>query len=149
MNRLRVWTAGVAMATLLAGGMAFAQGPRGGPGGRGRPDGFGRGAAGIPLRQLKLTEAQRADVARIREQHRAELQGAMTRLAAARDAQRKAIEAVPADEVAITSLTQDMTQAEVDVAIQTARLNMALWGVLTDAQQQQLTKLREERPRRH
>jgi hypothetical protein len=42
-------------------------------------------------------------------------------------------------------LTQDLTQAEVDVAIQTARLNTAMWGVLTEAQRAEVTKLRAER----
>jgi hypothetical protein len=55
---------------------------------------------------------------------------------------------VPVDEAKITSLTQDLTQPEVDVAIQTARLNAAIWGVLTDTQKAQLTKLRAERQSR-
>ena len=54
----------------------------------------------------------------------------MKELATARRAQRDAIEKVPADEAQITSLTQDLTQAEVDVAIQTARRNTAIWAVL-------------------
>jgi Spy/CpxP family protein refolding chaperone len=73
------------------------------------------------------------------------MEAAMKKLAAARQTQRAAIESVPADEAKITSLTQDLTQAEVDVAIQSARLNTAVWGVLTDAQRSQLTKLRAER----
>ena len=73
---------------------------------------------------------------------------AMTRLATARAAQRAAIEKVPADEAQITSLTQDMTQAEVDVAIQTARLNTEVWGVLTAEQRSEVTKLRAERQER-
>jgi Spy/CpxP family protein refolding chaperone len=73
------------------------------------------------------------------------MESAMKKLAAARQAQRTAIESVPADEAKITSLTQDMTQAEVDVAIQTARLNTAIWGVLTAEQRAEVTKLRAER----
>ena len=69
-------------------------------------------------------------------------------LAAARQAQRLAIESVPVDEAKITSLTQDLTQPEVDVAIQTARLNAAVWGVLTDAQKAEVTKMRAERQSR-
>ena len=69
----------------------------------------------------------------------------MQKLVAARAAQRTAIERVPADEAKITSLTQDLTQLEVDVAIQTARLNTAIWGVLTDAQKAEVTKLRADR----
>ena len=137
-------TTGVVVAGLVAGTVAFAQGPRGGPGGRGRGE-FGPGGLGIPVRQLNLTEAQQTQMQQIREQHRDEIESARTKLAAARQSQRAAIESVPADEAKITSLTQDMTQAEVDVAIQTARLNTAIWGVLTAVQREQLTKLRGER----
>jgi periplasmic protein CpxP/Spy len=144
----RSLTAGVVVAGLLASAVAFAQGPRGGPGGRARGE-FGRGGlVGIPVRQLNLTEAQQTQMQQIREQHRDEIESARTALASARQAQRAAIESVPADEAKITSLTQDMTQAEVDVAIQTARLNTAIWGVLTAEQRAQLTKLRAERQAR-
>ena len=146
MNRLRSLTVGMVVAGLLATGVAFAQGPRGGPGGRGRADGFGPGL-GLPLRQLNLTEPQQTQLQQIREQHRDEVESAMKKLAAARQAQRTAIESVPADEAKITSLTQDMTQAEVDVAIQTARLNTAIWGVLTAEQRAEVTKLRAKRRR--
>jgi Spy/CpxP family protein refolding chaperone len=73
------------------------------------------------------------------------MEAAMKKLAAARQTQRAAIESVPADEAKITSLTQDLTQAEVDVAIQSARLNTAVWGVLTEAQRAEVAKLRAER----
>jgi periplasmic protein CpxP/Spy len=146
MGRFRSFTAGIAVVGLLATGIvAFAQGPRGGPGGRGRGDGFGAAGLGIPLRQLNLTEAQRTQLEQIREQHRGDMETAIKKLAAARQAQRAAVESVPADEAKITSLTQDLTQAEVDVAIQTARLNTAVWGLLTEAQRTELTKLRAER----
>jgi Spy/CpxP family protein refolding chaperone len=148
MSRFRSLTAGVAVVGLLATGIAFAQGPRGGPGGRGRGDGFGPGGLGIPLRQLNLTEAQRTQLEQIRDQHREDVQTSMQKLAAARHTQRAAIESIPADEAKITSLTQDLTQLEVDVAIQTARLNTAIWGVLTDTQKAELTKLRAERQAR-
>ena len=87
MNRFRSLTAGVAVAGLLATGIAFAQGPHGGPGGRGRGVGFGPGALGVPLRQLNLTDTQRTQLEQIRDQHRADLQNAMQKLAAARQAQ--------------------------------------------------------------
>ena len=149
MVRFRIWTAAIAVVGLLATGMAFAQGPRGGQGGRGgRGDAFGPGGLGIPLRALNLTESQRTQLEQIREQHRADMQSAMQKLNAARQAQRVAIESVPIDEAKITSLTQDLTQPEVEVAIQTARLNAAIWSVLTDAQKAELTKLRAERQSR-
>jgi periplasmic protein CpxP/Spy len=148
MNRFRSLTAGVVVLGLLATGIAFAQGPRGGPGGRGRGVGFGPNALGIPLRQLNLTDAQRTQLEQIRDQHRTDLQNAMQKLAAARQAQRAAIEAVPADEGKIASLTQDLVQPEIDMAVQTARLNSAIWGVLTDAQKADVTKRRAERQAR-
>lgn len=148
MGRFRSVTAVIAVIGLLATGIAFAQGPRGGPGGRGGRDGFGAGGLGIPLRQLNLTEAQRTQLEQIREQHRADMEAAMKQLATARQAQRAAIESVPADEAKITSLTQDLTQAEVDVAIQSARLNTAVWNVLTESQRAELKKLRAERQSR-
>jgi protein CpxP len=148
MGRFGTVTAGVAVVGLLATGIAVAQGPRAGTGGRGRGEAFGLGGLGIPLRQLNLTDAQRTQLDEIREQHRADMQSAMQKLAAARRAQRAAVETVPADETQITALTQDLTQAEVDVALQTARLNTAIWGVLTEAQRAELTKLRAERQAR-
>jgi len=141
MNRLR-WTAAVAVVALLAGGLVYAQGPRGGrPGGPG-----GRGPlAGLPLRELQLSDAQQEQVRQIRSRHEAQVRDAMTKVETARRAQRKAVETVPADEAQITSLTQDMVQAEVDVAIQASRLNSEIWSVLTPDQQSQLKKLRAER----
>ena len=62
----------------------------------------------------------RISYVRFAAQHETQMREAMTRLQSARQAQQKAVEAVPADEAKITSLTQDMVQAEVDVAIQTS-----------------------------
>jgi periplasmic protein CpxP/Spy len=147
MNRLRWLTAAVAVAAMLAGGLVYAQGPRGGraggPGGRGPLAGLG-----MPLRELQLTDAQKEQVRQIRSRHDAQMRDAMTRLETARRAQQKAVETVPADEAQITSLTQDMVQAEVDVAIQASRLNSEIWTLLTPDQQSQVKKLREERQAR-
>jgi len=143
MNRLRWMTAAVAVVTLLAGGLVYAQGPRGG-----RPGGPGARGFGLPLRQLQLTDAQQEQVRQIRSRHEAQMREAMTRLETARRAQQKAVEAVPADEAQITSLTQDMVQAEVDAAIQASRLNSEIWTVLTPDQQSQLKKLRDDRQAR-
>jgi Spy/CpxP family protein refolding chaperone len=52
------------------------------------------------------------------------------------------------NEALITTATQDMTQAQIDVAIHQARLNGEVWSVLTPEQQAQATKLRAERKAR-
>ena len=147
MNRLRWLTTAVAVVALLVGGLVYAQGPRGGrpggPGGRGPLAGLG-----MPLRELQLTDAQKEQVRQIRSRHDAQIRDAMVRLETARRAQQKAVQTVPADEAQITSLTQDMVQAEVDAAIQASRLNSEIWTVLTPDQQSQLKKLREARQAR-
>jgi protein CpxP len=125
----------------LAAGVVYAQGPRGGgPGGRGRGL-FG----GLPLRELQLSDAQQQQVKDIRSRHQADMRDAMSRLAAARQAQQKAVEAIPADESRIAALTQDKVQAEADVAIQASRLNSEIWSVLTPDQQTRLKTLRDQR----
>jgi protein CpxP len=99
----------------------------------------------LALNQLNLSDAQRDQVRAIREQYREQTQALAQRLAVAVDKQRQAIETLPVNEALITSTTQDMAQAQVEVAIQEARLNAEVWAVLTPDQQAQATKLRAER----
>jgi protein CpxP len=145
MFRFRSLAAGVAVVALLATSVALAQGPRGGGrfGGPGGPTLFGP-----ELRDLNLTEAQREQVREIRERYGEQMRTTSQRLAEATDRQRQAIETLPVNETLITSATQDMTQAQVDVAIQQARLRADVWSVLTPEQQAQATKLRAERKAR-
>jgi periplasmic protein CpxP/Spy len=146
MIRFRSLATGVALMALLATSVAFAQGPRGGPfGGRGPRGPMGSGFA---LQALNLTDAQREQVREIRERYREQGRALSQRLGEAADKQRQAIETLPVNETLITSATQDMTQAQVDVAIQQARLNAEVWSVLTAEQQAQASKLRAERQAR-
>jgi protein CpxP len=150
MNRFRSLATGVVLVALLATSVAFAQGPRGGGfGGRGGPGGpLGRGGVGLALNELNLTDAQREQVREIREGSREQTQALVRRLGEAADKQRQAIETLPVNETLITSATQDMTQVQVEVAIQEARVNAEIWSVLTPEQQAQATKLRAERKAR-
>jgi len=150
MVRFRSLMAGAAVVGMLATGIAFAQGPRGGgPGGRGMRGPMGPGGGpGLALGALNLTEAQREQVREIRERYREQTQAAAKRLADALDKQRAAIETVPTNEGLITSMTQDLVQAQIDVALQEARLNTDVWSVLTPEQQAQATKLKAERQAR-
>ena len=149
MNRFRSMTIGVAIVALLAATVVFAQGPRGGGpfGGRGRVDGAPFGAR-LALAQLNLTDAQRDQVREIRERYREQTQAAMQKLAELTEKQREAIETLPVNEALITSATQDMTAAHVDLAIQQARLHSEIWAVLTPEQQTQATKLQAEQETR-
>jgi protein CpxP len=142
MNRFRSLATGVALVALLATSVAYAQGPRGGGrGGRG----FGPGGPGLVLNELNLTDAQREQVREIRDRYQEQIQTVSRRLGDLAAKQRQAIETVPVNETLITSATQDMTQAQVEVAIQEARINADIWSVLTPEQQAKATKLRAER----
>jgi Spy/CpxP family protein refolding chaperone len=145
MFRFRSLATGVAVVALLATGVAYAQGPRGGGrfGGPGGP-----GPLGLELRALNLTDAQREQVSEIRDRYREQMRTSVQRLTEVSDKQRQAIETLPVNETLITSATQDMTQAQVEVAVQQARLNADVWSVLTPEQQAQATKLRAERKTR-
>ena len=145
MNRFRSLAWGVALVALLATSVAYAQEPPGGGfGGRGGR-GFGPGGPGLVLNELNLTDAQREQVREIRGRYREQIQTLSRRLGDLTAKQRQAIETVPVNETLITSATQDMTQAEVELAIQEARINADIWSVLTPEQQAKATKLRAER----
>ena len=79
----------------------------GGPGGFfGGPDGFGRGGFGGPmalLRQLDLTDDQRAQVRQVMESHRDEQRAIGERVMAAHRAQDDAVTAAQFDEQAVRS----------------------------------------------
>lgn len=145
MVRFRSVATGVALVALLATTVAYAQGPRsGGRGGRG----FGPGAPGLMLNELNLTDAQREQVRGIRDRYREQTQATMKRLGDLMVKQRQAIETVPVNDTLITSATQDLTQAQVEMAIHEAHLNADIWAVLTPEQQAKATKLRAERKAR-
>ena len=145
MNRFRSLAWGVALVALLATSVAYAQEPPGGGfGGRGGR-GFGPGGPGLVLNELNLTDAQREQVREIRGRYQEQIQALSRRLGDLTAKQRQAIETIPVNETLITSATQDMTQAQVELAIQEARINADIWSVLTPEQQAKATKLRAER----
>ncbi|HVZ23902.1 MAG TPA: periplasmic heavy metal sensor [Vicinamibacterales bacterium] len=153
MTTVRFLAAGALAASLTFGGAAFAQAP-GGPGRAGRLGGpvgpAGPGfALGLPVRELNLTDAQQDQIRDIVRQHRDEMLKAQARLREAREAQRKAIEALPVDEGAIRAITtQQLADAEADAAILQARVHSEVWAVLTPDQQAQAAKLQAARDTR-
>lgn len=141
--------AAVALAGVLSvAALAEAQGPR--PGGPGRGFGFGpRGAlAGLPVGSLNLTQAQQDLIRDIRERHRTEMRQVEAKLRAARLAQQKALNAIPADESAIRTATLAAAEVEAEIAVQQARLRGEIYAALTPEQQAQVTKTLAEREQR-
>ena len=117
-----------------------------GPSGRGGMMG-GRGS-GLELRGLNLTDAQREQIRTLTERHRAETQAAHTRLRNALEAQRKAAEKTPVDEQVIRSATQELVDAQTELAIERAKLRADVFALLTPEQQEQAARLRAEREAR-
>jgi Spy/CpxP family protein refolding chaperone len=126
------------------GAILFAQGP--GPRG---PRGGGPGmGGGLPLRALELTEAQRAQVQQLVQQHREATRALVERAQAARAAERQAMEAIPFNESQIRAATSATAEIEADLAVQQARLQSEIHGLLTAEQQQRLQKIRADREAR-
>jgi Spy/CpxP family protein refolding chaperone len=143
---VRTVVAGLLLLTSALG--LAAQGPRGGgPLGRGER-GLGPGGGVLALGAAELTDAQRQQIREIRERHRDQTQAAAEQLAAARNKLNEAVETLPPNEGLITAAGQDLAQAEVDAAIQQARVNAEIWPLLTPDQQAQVAKARAEREAR-
>lgn len=148
MNRFRALTLTAVLASVLAAGAVYAQGPGPGRGrGPGGPGGFGPGG-GLPVRELNLSDAQKEQFRTLAEQNREQGRAAMQRLRTAMLAQRKAVDTIPVNEQLIRSTTQELADAQTDVALQQARMHSELFSLLTPEQQAQLKKLQAERASR-
>jgi protein CpxP len=103
---------------------------------------------GLPLRALNLTDAQQQQVRTLTQQNRQQNRATFERLRTAMDAQRKAVAAIPVNEALIRSTTQDLAEAQTEVAILQARLQTEIFGLLTPEQQAEAKKLQTERATR-
>lgn len=145
-GRIHRFMAGAALVTLVGTGAAMAQAPRGGgPGGPGRAGGPGGRMGGLPLAALNLTQAQQDFIRDIRERGRDAARSIEERLRTAREAQRQAIDTVPANEPAIRTATLALAEVEADFAVHQARLQTEIWNSLTPDQQARVNELRAER----
>jgi protein CpxP len=126
---------------------------RGGPGGFGfgGPGGFGRGGFGGPmrlLRQLDLTEEQRAQVRQVMESHRDELRAIGEKLRAAHRAQADAATAAQFDEQAVRTKAAELAAISADAAVLRARVHSEVFAVLTPEQQAKAAELKAQREAR-
>ena len=141
--------AGTVLAGTVLGGTVLAaqgRGP-GGTGGRG-PGGPGGHGAGIALRALDLTEAQREQVRQLTEQYREQTRTLVERVRAAREAQREAMEATTFNEQEVRVTAQAFAEAQTEMAVLQARLRSDIHALLTPDQQQQLATMQAERETR-
>jgi Spy/CpxP family protein refolding chaperone len=138
-----------------AGRRGFGQGgPRmqgRGPGGPGGPGAGGPGGRGImmggpmlPLGQLDLTESQQDQVQDVMEKAHPEMEATGKRVLAAREAQEKAVRAIPADENAIRAGADAMAAAMAEVGVLRARVRNDLWALLTPEQQTKAKQIKAD-----
>jgi periplasmic protein CpxP/Spy len=125
----------------------------GGPGGFGfgGPGGFGRGGFGGPLamlRQLDLSDEQRAQVRQVMDSHRDELRAIGEKLGAAHRAQNEAATAVPFDEQVVRAKAADVAAVAADAAVLHARVHSEVFAVLTPEQQAKAAELKAQRQAR-
>jgi protein CpxP len=147
-----VMTTGFANAQTQDGAAATApRHERRGPGGPGGPGGFGRGGFGGPmamLRQLDLTDDQRAQVRQVMDSHRDELRAIGERVRAAHRAQRDAVTAAQFDEQAVRTRAAELAAAEADAAVLHAKVHSEVFAVLTPEQQAKAAELKAQREAR-
>jgi protein CpxP len=124
---------------------------RRGPGGPGGPGHFGRGGFGSPmavLRQLDLSDDQRAQVRQVMDSHRDELQAVGERVRAAQRAQRDAVASTQFDEQAVRTKAAELAAAEADAAVLRAKVHSEVFAVLTPEQQAKAAELKAQREAR-
>jgi protein CpxP len=121
----------------------------GGPGGFfGGPGGFGRGGFGGPmalLRQLDLTDEQRAQVRQVMDSHRDEQRAIGERVMAAHRAQEDAVTAAQFDEQVVRSKSAELAAVEADAAVLQAKVHSEVFAVLTPEQQARAAELKAQR----
>jgi protein CpxP len=124
------------------------RGPHGMRGARALRGARGMGVAGLPLRQLDLTDEQRQQVRGILEARRDDFRSVGERLRTAARAQQEAVRRVPVDETEVRARASELATAQADMAVLRARVHEQVYQVLTPDQQTKLQTLRAEREKR-
>jgi periplasmic protein CpxP/Spy len=129
-----------------------AQGRHGGPDGFGGP-GRGRGGpggplAGLPLRELNLTDAQREQVRQIVDSRQQETRAIGERAMAAHEALRAATTSPSFDEGLVRAKAAEVAAVDADMAVARARIFADVFQILTPEQQAKAKELSGSRPPR-
>ena len=142
---IHVRVAAVAVAALLATGVAFAQGPRAGGAGRGGPGGR---MGGLPVAGLNLTQAQQDLVRDIVERGRESGSALQQKVREAQEAQRRVSGTFPISENAVRTAALALAEAQADLAVHQARVQNEVFNALTSEQQAEVRKRQAERDAR-
>jgi protein CpxP len=140
----------------LAGGaaVAIAQPPQEGPG-AGRAGhgprggrGFGGPMAGLELRGVDLTDAQRQQLRTIMESHKQEFEQVGARLREAHQGLAQAVDGQTVDEATIRARSTTLAAALADEAILRAKVRAEVNGILTAEQLQKIQERKAEMQKR-
>lgn len=141
--------------TIVAVAGASAQwGPRGGmgqggPGGMGGPVGMGGpgiGGPGLPLRQLNLTEEQKAKIKEIQETAREDGQAVREQLRQFAEQRRAIVNADVFNAEAARELATREASFGIDLAVRRMETENSIYNVLTAEQKAKLAEMRQNRP---
>ena len=132
-----------------------AQGRRGGPDGfggpgrgRGGPGGRGGPLAGLPLRELNLTDAQREQVKQIVDSRQQEMRAIGEKAMAAHEALHAATTSASFDEGLVRAKAADVAAIDADMAVSRARIFADVFQILTPEQQAKAQEFSGSRPPR-
>ncbi len=98
----------------------------------------------FPLAQLALSETQQDQVKDVMQKARPEMEAGGKKVAAAHEAQRKAVQTIPADENAIRASAEAVAAALAEVGVLRAHVRNELWALLTPEQQTKAKQLEAE-----
>jgi periplasmic protein CpxP/Spy len=146
--------AAVAGALVLMAALAFSQGRpqgpppgdrgfRGGPGGHGGPGGPRDGGMG-PLRDLNLTDEQKAQVEKIRTSFEESTKALHEQLSALHDSQPDPFAGAAFDEAAVRAAAEARAKVEVELEVARARMASQVFALLTTEQKAQLNERRQQ-----
>jgi Spy/CpxP family protein refolding chaperone len=115
------------------------RGFRGGPGGPGGPhDGFG------PLRDLNLTDEQKAQVEKIRTSFEESTKALHEQLRALHESQPDPLSTGTFDEAAVRAAAEARARVEVELEVARARMASQVFALLTAEQRAQLNERRQQ-----
>lgn len=135
---------------LMAAVVGFAQGgPQQGPGGprgpRGERDFGERGGGPIPfLRDLNLTDAQKAQVKQIVDNFEASTKELHQKLRAMRSQEGNVLKDGAFDEAAVRSAAQARASIEVELEVARARMRSQVYAILTPEQKAKIAERRQQ-----
>jgi periplasmic protein CpxP/Spy len=114
----------------------------------GKHHGWHHHGFGFFLKELNLTDAQKAQVKQFFADNKQTFKANMLNLMKAKQAVDSAIEKNPSDESTVRSLSANVASAETEISAQRAKFDAFLQSILTSEQKQTLSTLQQKRDAR-